>query len=149
NPATGVVAENLAYVIYTSGSTGTPKGVGVTHASLCNYAHAILGRLGLPAPSSFATVSTLAADLGNTAIYPALCSGGTLHVISAERASDPALLGEYFTRHRIDLLKIVPSHLRALLAGAGAQVAAAVLPRRRLVVGGEASAWGLVEQVRA
>jgi amino acid adenylation domain-containing protein/FkbM family methyltransferase len=146
NLAARVQPANLAYVIYTSGSSGTPKGVGVEHRQLCNYIHAILEALALKPPASFATVSTLAADLGNTALYPALCSGGALHIISAERAGDAALLGEYFHRHHIDLLKIVPSHLAALTAGADA---AQVLPRQRLVLGGEAPHPELVRRVGA
>src|SRR5207302_8496798 len=108
--------------------------------------HGILEVLELEAGASFATVSTLAADLGNTALYGALCSGGTLHVISAERAGDAALLGEYFGRHRVDVLKIVPSHLGALVAGPDGQQ---VIPGQRLVLGGEATPWELVEKVRS
>src|SRR6185503_14782270 len=139
-----VAAENLAYLIYTSGSTGNPKAVGVSHGNLVNYVQAIQAVLRLEAGASYATVSTLAADLGNTVIFPALCGGGTLHVISGERLSDGALLGAYMQQHEIDVLKIVPSHLEALLASGGEQV----LPRRRLLVGGEASSWELVRKVK-
>ncbi|MBD2040239.1 non-ribosomal peptide synthetase [Microcoleus sp. FACHB-672] len=135
---------DLAYVIYTSGSTGTPKGVAIEHRNLSNYLHSILERLKLPAGASFATVSTFAADLGNTAIFPALCTGGCLHIISQERATDPEALAEYFRRHPIDCLKIVPSHLAALLTSSNA---AAVLPRQRLILGGEAVSWNLIEKV--
>ncbi len=137
--------ENLAYVIYTSGSTGRPKGVCVEHRQLLNYLRAVGDVLDLPRGASFATVSTLAADLGNTAVYPALCGGGTLHVITSECATDAALLADYFTRHRINCLKIVPSHLSALL---NTPHAARVLPRRRLVLGGEATRWPLFERLR-
>ncbi len=44
----------------------------------------------------------------------------------------------------IDVLKITPSHLGALLAGTDSP---AVLPRRLLVVGGEALSWQLVDDV--
>jgi hypothetical protein len=54
-----------------------------------NYLYSIQERLNLPSGASFATVSTLAADLGNTVIFPALCTGGSLHIISQERATDP------------------------------------------------------------
>jgi amino acid adenylation domain-containing protein/FkbM family methyltransferase len=145
NPENTAAPDNLAYVIYTSGSSGAPKGVAVEHRQLSNYLHAIRKVLDLSLPFSFATVSTLAADLGNTAIYPALCSGATLHVIAADRAMDAVSLGEYFTHHQVDCLKIVPSHLTALLA---TPQAALVLPRRCLVLGGEASHWKLLERVR-
>ncbi|MFN2416716.1 MAG: amino acid adenylation domain-containing protein [Pyrinomonadaceae bacterium] len=137
--------ENLAYVIYTSGSTGRPKGVCVPHRALVNYTLGVAERLGLSGGLSFALVSTPAADLGHTALFPSLCTGGSLHVIARERAADAAALGDYFVRHGVDCLKIVPSHLAALLAGDGA---GKVLPRRRLILGGEASGWGLVRRAR-
>ncbi len=138
-------SENLAYVIYTSGSTGTPKGVAIEHRQLLNYLYAIQERLNLPSGASFATVSTFAADLGNTAIFPALCSGGCLHIVSQERATDPEALAQYFRRHSIDCLKIVPSHLAALLTSS---VAESILPQKRLILGGEAASWELIEKVR-
>lgn len=140
----GATLDNLAYVIYTSGSTGKPKGVTVEHRQLFNYLRGARERLDLPAPATYATVSTLAADLGHTMIFPALASGGALHVVSHERASDPAALDEYFTRYKIDCLKIVPSHLHALLSYSHA---ARLLPVERLVLGGEATRWELIEQL--
>jgi len=137
---------NLAYVIYTSGSTGKPKGVTVEHRQLFNYLHAARQRLDLPARASYATVSTLAADLGHTMIFPALASGGTLHVVSHDRAADPFALAQYFTHHKIDCLKIVPSHLQALQSYAYPEQ---LLPAERLVLGGEATRWELIEQLRA
>ena len=146
DPVTRVDGANLVYVLFTSGSTGTPKGVAVEHRQLTHYVAAVEPRLGLPADASYATVSTFAADLGNTVVFPALAGGGCLHMISADRLGDAAALGEYFTRHGVDCLKIVPSHLGALLAGAPG---GGVLPRRRLVLGGEACGWELVDEVRA
>src|SRR6266496_1429706 len=92
--------ENLVYVIFTSGSTGVPKGVAVRHRNLVNYADDIGKRLRLQEYKNkeglqFATVSTLAADLGNTCIYPALLSGGCVHLVSYERATDARAFAEY------------------------------------------------------
>lgn len=145
NPLSSVTRENLAYVIYTSGSTGTPKGVAVEHRQLCNYLHGILEKLDLPDTASFATVSTFAADLGNTVIFSALCTGGCLHIISPERATNPVALAEYCRRHPIDCLKIVPSHLNALLTTANPEE---ILPSQLLILGGEAASWDLVTQVQ-
>src|SRR6185369_4197454 len=136
--------ENLAYVIFTSGSTGRPKGVAVEQRQIVNYLNAITEKLDLPARSSFAMVSTIAADLGNTVLFPALCKGGTLHLIDEERSSDPNGLAEYFRRHQIDCLKIVPSHLSAMLSAANPKD---ILPRRRLVLGGEGCPWSLAETI--
>ena len=139
-------AENLAYVIYTSGSTGKPKGVAVEHRQLVNYLNAIKERLDLPSEAGFATVSTLAADLGYTVVFPSLCTGGRLHVLSIERISDADSLADYFSRHQIDCLKIVPSHLEALLAS---RRAAQIVPLQRLIMGGEASSWDTTERLKA
>jgi len=140
-----VTPQNLVYIIYTSGSTGQPKGVAVEHRQLLNYLHGILEKLNLPNNSIFATVSTFAADLGNTAIFPALCTGGCLHVISQERATNPEALADYCDRHPIDCLKIAPSHLNALLTAASP---VKILPCQRLILGGEALSWQLVEKLQ-
>jgi len=145
NPPCAATPENLVYVIYTSGSTGKPKGVAVEHRQLLNYLHGILERLDLPEGASFATVSTFAADLGNTAIFPALCTGGCLHIISHERATSPEALVEYCESHPIDCLKIVPSHLNALLTASHPEQ---ILPKKYLILGGEALSWQLVEKIR-
>jgi amino acid adenylation domain-containing protein/non-ribosomal peptide synthase protein (TIGR01720 family)/FkbM family methyltransferase len=136
-------ASDLAYVLFTSGSTGMPKGVEVEHRQLANYVRAISAVLDLPAGSGFAMVSTFAADLGNTALFPALCGGGRLYVATEDRASDPERLAADFDRFGVDCLKIVPSHLAALL---GAADPARLLPRRVLVLGGEALSWELAER---
>ena len=129
--------ENLVYILFTSGSTGTPKGVAVRHRNLVNYTWFARGLLELeryPEGLQFALVSTVCADVGNTCIYPALTSGGCLHVVPYDVATDSARYAIYASRERIDVLKIVPSHLAALLSADGGK---AVLPRKYLVVGGE------------
>jgi non-ribosomal peptide synthetase component F len=109
--------ENLAYVIYTSGSTGKAKGVGIEQRQLVNYVLGMvrkLERAGMKEGWKYATVTTLGADLGNTVLYPALVSGGELHVMGEERLLDGEWMGRYFEREGIDCLKIVPSHLVGL-----------------------------------
>ncbi|MDZ8257280.1 amino acid adenylation domain-containing protein [Nostoc sp. ChiQUE01b] len=145
NPISEVTTENLAYVLFTSGSTGKPKGVAIEHQQLLNYLNGITQRLDLSATTNFATVSTLAADLGNTSIFAALCTGGCLHVLSAECATDSAALAKYCRTHPIDCLKIVPSHLATLLAAAPSD---SILPRQQLILGGEAANWQLIEQIQ-
>jgi amino acid adenylation domain-containing protein len=145
NPASPVQSHNLVYVLFTSGSTGQPKGVMVEHRQLLNYVRAITQRLELPAAAGYATVSTFAADLGNTMIFPALSGGGCLHIITHERATNPTALGDYFERHHLDCLKLVPSHLAALFASDQPE---RLLPRQCLVLGGETSHWELVKKAQ-
>jgi len=139
--------ENIAYVLFTSGSTGVPKGVAVRHRNLVNYtwfARRLLELQKFPDGLQFAMVSTVCADVGNTCIYPALTSGGCLHVIPFDIATDSARYGNYSANESIDVLKIVPSHLSALLAAGGGE---AVLPRKYLVVGGERLTRELMEMI--
>ena len=139
-------ADDLVYIMYTSGSTGLPKGVEVTHANIVNYSLAVADRLGLQEDDAlqFAVVSAISTDLGNTSIYPALLCGGCVNLVAPETAMDPQAFAEAMAEAGIDVLKITPSHLGALLAGAEP---ATVLPRRLLVLGGEALPWRLVDAI--
>lgn len=138
--------EDAAYVLFTSGSTGTPKGVVVEHRNLAHYVDAVSRRLQLLDDASYASVTTLAADLGHTAIFPALCNGGALHLVMPEIATSAAQFAAYRDRRPYDCLKIVPSHLAALMDG---QHGARILPRKVLVLGGERCPWELVERIHA
>lgn len=144
-----VSPENLAYLIYTSGSTGTPKGVAVEHRQLINYLQGILVKLALPSSkASYGFISSFAADLGNTAIFPALCTGGSLEIIPQNCISDPVALANYYSQQGgIDCLKIVPSHLKALINNAPNP--SQLLPRQRLILGGEACDWAFIGQLEA
>lgn len=143
-PSANVLGADLAYVIFTSGSTGKPKAVGISHAALANYLDGIEQRLPLGSVQSMALVSTLAADLGHTVLFGALAAGRTLHLIDAETSVDGQAFAAYMVKHRVDALKIVPSHLGALLGSDNA----GVLPRHCLVLGGEASPPALLQRIR-
>ncbi|HWJ51104.1 MAG TPA: amino acid adenylation domain-containing protein [Solirubrobacteraceae bacterium] len=145
-PQSGVAHEHLAYVIYTSGSTGAPKGVSVTHGNLANYAADIVRRLDAESePLSFGLVTSISTDLGNTSVFGALCSGGTLVLVDPGAAADPGALASLLETTPVDVLKITPSHVGALLAAQDPRV----LPRRWLVLGGERAGWDLIDRVRA
>ena len=136
NPGIPVNQSNLVYVIYTTGSTGKPKGVEIEHRELLNYVFSIRERLDLEAGMNYAMAQPLAVDSVLTVVFPSLCTGGALHVLSRERSLDSYAVSEYFQENEIDCIKITPSHLAALQAQSGGK---APLPKRRLVLGGEAS----------
>ena len=149
DPPLQTTPENLVYVLFTSGSTGVPKGVAARHRNLVNYtwfARSLLELEKYPEGLQFALVSTVCADVGITCIYPALTSGGCLHVIPYDVAADSARYGEYASQVQIDVLKIVPSHLLALLSAGGGK---AVLPSKFVVVGGERLTRELMEKITA
>jgi amino acid adenylation domain-containing protein/FkbM family methyltransferase len=144
-PPTTAAPGNLAYLVYTSGSTGRPKAVAVEHRQISNYLDAAIEALGIEPGWRFAWISTIAADLGHTALFPALTTGGSLLVIPAELALDAPGLETTLLAHPVDAMKIVPSHLSALLSGARPE---AILPRRLLVLGGEATSGALLATLR-
>ncbi|KQR78561.1 non-ribosomal peptide synthetase [Burkholderia sp. Leaf177] len=138
--------DQAAYLIFTSGSTGTPKGVVVSHRALADYVQGMLDELDLAPNISMAMVSTVAADLGHTTLFGALCSGRTLHLLPASCAFDPDRFAQEMRTREVGVLKIVPSHLHALL---DAQRAADVLPSHALITGGEILPWALVDRIAA
>jgi len=138
-PRAEIKPEDLAYVLYTSGSTGQPKGVMISHRSLVDYTYGILERTNIGECRSFGLVSTIAADLGNTVIYPSLCTGGRLQIFSAADVMDPAKM----VRYSPDCLKIVPSHWKALQEGEQL-----FLPSKCLIFGGEQLTADVIEIIR-
>jgi non-ribosomal peptide synthetase component F len=84
----GLTPTNLAYIIYTSGSTGQPKGVMVEHRQILHYAIAITQNIHLRDVQSFGLTSTIAADLGNTVLFPSLILGHVLHIFGTQETVD-------------------------------------------------------------
>lgn len=141
--ATGPGPQDLAYVLYTSGSTGKPKGVVIEHAQLSNYVAAVSAALRLHESRRWALVSTVAADLGNTALFGAFFNGACLVLARPEDVGDAEAFSRFIAGRRIDAVKIVPSHLEALLEGGHAQLPEVI------VLGGEAAPRSLLERIRA
>ncbi len=145
-PTNKVLLDNLAFVIYTSGSTGRPKGVAGAHRQLLHYLEGIRERLDVTPGASFVMHQMLAVDASITYMYTALSTGGVLHLLSQERAMDAMSLGAYFQKHQIDHFKTAPSHMAALLVSTEPR---RVMPRRFLLLGGEASGSSWIEDVQA
>jgi amino acid adenylation domain-containing protein len=140
-----VTGADLAYVLYTSGSTGRPKGVAVTHTNVLSYLESIDKVAGLAA-GRFAMVQPLAVDSSVTMLYGAWFRGGVLYPVAREVALDAAALARLMVSEQIDYLKIAPSHLEALQrAGSGPEL----LPRRWVMIGGEASGQEWAREVAA
>ncbi|WP_406220566.1 AMP-binding protein [Streptomyces decoyicus] len=102
--------DDTAYILYTSGSTGRPKGVMVSHGNIRHYTESLLGRLAIDEPLNYAHVTTLAADLGNTCLFLALWTGGTLHLVDDATRRDPQGMLRYLHTEQVDVLKTTPSH---------------------------------------
>ncbi|MGV9284487.1 alpha/beta fold hydrolase [Streptomyces sp. NPDC003730] len=145
-PAPDADAQAVAYTIFTSGTSGTPKGVVIGHAQLAHYASAVLEELRLPEGAEFAAMSTPASDLSYTALFPPLAAGGCVRLFDLDDATSPQALAEHLRAHPVAAMKLVPSHLRALLEEASDP--AALLPADALVLGGELLPRALRDRLR-
>ncbi|MFY1671402.1 amino acid adenylation domain-containing protein [Plantactinospora sp. WMMB334] len=109
-----VAPDHPAYVVYTSGTSGTPKGVVVTHRGLAGYLSALPTALELPAGPAFLHTASFAFSSSVRQLAVPLALGG--RVVIAERehlAAADRLLG-HAAAHDVDVLDLVPSHLRAV-----------------------------------
>ncbi|MBL4672045.1 MAG: amino acid adenylation domain-containing protein [Arenicella sp.] len=136
--------EQCAYTICTSGTSGIPKGVNISHRSLLNYIDAVDSRIGLSEHASIGALATPAADLSYTALFGALGTGRAFRLISENKKLDSDALAAEFASKSVSCLKIVPSHLSALLTVSEPQ---RILPTECLVLGGEAVTDELLQKV--
>ncbi|MFB9677906.1 non-ribosomal peptide synthetase/MFS transporter [Streptosporangium vulgare] len=134
---------HLAYVIYTSGTTGRPKGVGVQHRQVLNYLAGVRERFEVEPGAVYTLLQSLSFDFGVTIFYLSLMTGGELHL------ADPQAPAEELAGllSGTDYLKMTPSHLASLLAAVDDP--AELLPRKLLVLGGEASRWSWARELTA
>ncbi|GAA3123900.1 non-ribosomal peptide synthetase/MFS transporter [Streptosporangium carneum] len=138
-----VTADNLAYVIYTSGTTGRPKGVGVQHRQVLNYLAGVRERFAVEPAGVYTLLQSLSFDFGVTIFYLSLMTGGELHLVDPQSPVEE--LAEQLGR--TDYLKMTPSHLASLLADSDAATPAELLPRKLLILGGEASRWSWAREL--
>ena len=125
--------SEVAYVIFTSGSTGVPKGVMISHKNLMDYTCGLTEKIKLDSNKySYGLMSTLSADLGNTVVFGALTTGGSIHVFSQDFLVDFYALQAYFKENPIDFIKIVPSHWESLSTNTEM-----LLPNKGIIFGGE------------
>lgn len=140
-----VLPGRAAYMVYTSGSTGRPKGVVVSHRALSHYVSGLLAQLSVGnEPLEWLSLAAMSADLGYTTIFGGLWTGGSIRLMPSSSSLDAPALARSLEQRPVDVLKIVPGHLAALLSIPDAE---RVLPRRYLVCGGEEFPRSLVEEV--
>ncbi len=138
--------SDLAYVIYTSGTTGRPKGVMTDHDNLLNYLSWAVSEYAHGESVLMPFFTSPAFDLTITSIFLPLLTGGTVVV----EQDIQVLLDSGFSSGRHDVVKLTPSHLRAMLKDSGRQCGFKK-PRCastiKFIVGGEDFQTGLASEV--
>jgi amino acid adenylation domain-containing protein len=107
-----LASNNLAYVIYTSGSTGKPKGVMIDHISVTNYIQTQLSFYNINSTSRSLLFSSISFDVSIHEIFPALCSGASLHIVSRSIRYDIQQLWDYFDKHSTTHTAMAPTALQ-------------------------------------
>ena len=116
----------------------------ITHRNLTDYVYGLFSKIDIASCKSFGLMSTLSADLGNTVLYGALLSGGTLHLFTKDTLRNVPLMQDYFKKESIDCIKIVPSYWKALEMDHKP-----LLPKKLIVFGGEELSVKMVEKIKS
>ena len=101
--------------MYTSGSTGAAKGVVISHAAIRNRVLWTIGEHGLGPADRVLQKTTVSFDAAMWEFLAPLASGGTVVVAGDGVPSDPAAMARAVAEHRVTVLQLVPSVLRALV----------------------------------
>ncbi|MGB8190836.1 MAG: amino acid adenylation domain-containing protein, partial [Chitinophagaceae bacterium] len=124
--------SSLAYVIYTSGSTGQPKGVMIEHGSIVNTIQSQQSIFDVHPGYHHLQFASSSFDASVSEIFVALCSGGSLYIISEAEKKDSLSLKKFIDSNEIDIATIPPAYLQLLEAADLQQL-------KRLITAGEAA----------
>ncbi len=135
------------YAIFTSGSTGEPKAAVAAHRGIANRLLWMNEEIGPEAAAVVVQTTPHTFDSAVWQLFWPLLNGGVVVVPEPGRAADRGYLFDLIRQHGCTLIDLVPSILRSLLRGEGAEASLATL--RCVIVGGEECTWGLVRDLRA
>ncbi len=93
--------ENPAYIIMTSGTTGRPKGVVVEHRNAVAFCTWAMDRYQWGPGMGAAIQTEFAYDVAIWGLYPALFSGGTVHILEQEIRHNLHRIRDYLVRKNI------------------------------------------------
>src|SRR5690606_3200396 len=135
--------DHLAYVIYTSGSTGKPKGAMIPHRGNVNRVLWNVDRIGMTERDRLLQKTTYTFDASVWEFFSPLAIGAPVTLARHGGERDAGYLVEAVGTHRITILELVPSALRALLLEPSLPSCTTL---RYVGVGGEPLDWALVRE---
>ncbi|HEX9936892.1 MAG TPA: amino acid adenylation domain-containing protein, partial [Longimicrobium sp.] len=147
NPRRGALTpENLAYVIYTSGSTGQPKGVMNGHRGVINLLAWGERHWELTAGDAVLQRTSLSFDVSVRELFSPLLAGARLVLLRPGGQREVDYLVDVARRQEVSTMVLTVSHMQAFLEHPGLEECSSL---RRIVLGGESIAVGMVAELRA
>ncbi|MFL6373315.1 MAG: AMP-binding protein [Pyrinomonadaceae bacterium] len=112
------LAEDPLIILYTSGTTGKPKGILHTHASFpIKAAQDMAFGTDVGVGTRMSWYTDIGWMMGPWLIYGALVNGGTICIYDgAPDFPEPDRMWEFCARHKVEVLGISPTLIRALAA---------------------------------
>jgi acetyl-CoA synthetase len=110
------LAEDPLIILYTSGTTGKPKGIAHTHASFpIKAAQDMAFGTDVGVGTRICWYTDIGWMMGPWLIYGALINGGTICIYDgAPDFPEPDRIWEFCAKHRVEVLGISPTLIRAL-----------------------------------
>jgi acetyl-CoA synthetase len=123
NPPAKTLAEDPLIILYTSGTTGKPKGIAHTHASFpIKAAQDMAFGTDVGRGTRICWYTDIGWMMGPWLIYGALINGATICIYDgAPDYPTPDRMWEFCAKHKVEILGISPTLVRALAAHEDAQ----------------------------
>ncbi|RYZ01004.1 MAG: hypothetical protein EOO73_36760, partial [Myxococcales bacterium] len=138
----------LACLLYTSGSTGRAKGVMVPHAQLLNWLRAGWARAPFAPDDVMLQKTSITFTVSLKELLSGLLAGIPEVIVPNSTVKDSAALAASIQRWKVTHVRLVPSHLHALLEQVGSRAAQVLGTLKVITTAGEALPERLLRQVR-
>ncbi len=108
NPNVGVKPENDAYIMYTSGTTGVPKGIIISHKAIMADINNMVRTYGVNENTVHLQHGAYTFDLFVEEVYPTLCMGGHIAVMSKEILLNIPWAHKYIRDNNVTIVHMTP-----------------------------------------